>query len=47
MRIEDTIVVTEDGIENLTGLAPSELDEIEKLIGEGGIVQKLPGVIKK
>ena len=46
MRIEDTIVVTEDGIENLTRLAPSELDDIEKAVGTGGIVQKYPPVLK-
>lgn len=39
MRIEDNVVVTEDGIENFTRFAPSELDEIEKLIKEEGIVQ--------
>lgn len=33
MRIEDTGVVTKDGFENFTGLAPMELDAIEKLIG--------------
>lgn len=39
MRIEDTVVVTEDGIENFTRFAPSELDDIEKMIQENGIVQ--------
>jgi Xaa-Pro aminopeptidase len=33
MRIEDTVVVTETGVENLTGQAPMKLDEIEKIIG--------------
>lgn len=46
MRIEDTIVVTEDGIENLTRFAPSELDDIEKMIKGNGIVQKYPAVMK-
>jgi len=45
MRIEDTIVVTEDGFENLTRFAPSELDDIEKMIKEKGIVQILPPVL--
>ncbi len=42
MRIEDTIVVTEDGNENLTRFAPSELDEIEKMTQESGIIQFRP-----
>jgi len=45
MRIEDTIVVTEDGIENLTRFAPSELDEIEKMVKGDGIVQKYPAIM--
>ncbi len=32
LRIEDTVVVTDDGVEILTRLAPMELDEIEKLV---------------
>ncbi len=34
IRVEDTIVVTADGCERLTGDAPFEIDEIERLMGE-------------
>jgi Xaa-Pro aminopeptidase len=39
IRSEDTIVITEDGIENLTDLAPLELDDVEKLMQEDGMFQ--------
>lgn len=32
IRVEDTVVVTEDGIENLTAAAPLELDDVEALM---------------
>ena len=44
IRYEDVVVVTETGVENFTDFLPSELDEIEKLVGTGGIVQKVPAV---
>jgi len=44
IRYEDVIVVTENGIENFTDFLPSELDEMEKLVGVGGVVQKVPPV---
>ena len=34
IRVEDTVVVTEDGIENLTVDAPLELDEVEAVMRE-------------
>lgn len=40
IRCEDTIVVTEDGIENLTALAPLELDEVEAVMKEEGTLQR-------
>jgi len=32
IRVEDTVVVTEDGIENFTSDAPLELDDVETLM---------------
>jgi Xaa-Pro aminopeptidase len=42
LRYEDTVVVTQTGVENFTGFLPVELDEIEKLVGGKGIVQMFP-----
>lgn len=39
LRYEDTVVVTEDGVENFTDFLPAELDAIEALVRERGIVQ--------
>jgi Xaa-Pro aminopeptidase len=44
IRYEDVVVVTEDGVENFTSFLPSELDDIEKLVGKGGIVQNSPPI---
>jgi len=41
-RVEDTIVVTEDGIDNLTVEAPLELDDVEALMQEDGLLQAFP-----
>lgn len=42
LRYEDTVVVTETGVENFTDFLPMELDDIEKLVQEKGVVQKVP-----
>jgi Xaa-Pro aminopeptidase len=42
IRIEDTVTITESGVENLTGAAPIELDAVERLMKEPGIVQSFP-----
>ena len=42
IRCEDTVVVTEDGIENLTGSVPIEPIEIEAVMREQGLLQSLP-----
>src|SRR5262249_10874947 len=44
MRYEDVVVVTETGVENFTAFLPSELDDIEKQVGRGGVVQQFPPV---
>ena len=38
----DTIVVTKNGNENFTDFLPSELDDLESLVLEKGILQTLP-----
>jgi Xaa-Pro aminopeptidase len=42
LRFEDTVVVTETGVENFTDFLPMELDAMEKLVREQGVVQKVP-----
>lgn len=42
VRCEDTVVVTDDGIENLTGLVPLEPDEITEIMREPGLLQGFP-----
>lgn len=44
LRYEDTVVVTETGVENFTHFLPSELADMEKLVQEKGIVQKVPPI---
>lgn len=36
IRVEDTGVVTEDGFESFTALAPLDLDAVEDVVGSGG-----------
>ena len=42
IRAEDTVVVTEDGIENLTAEAPLELDDVEAMMKQDGLLQAFP-----
>jgi len=44
IRCEDTIVVTADGIENLTADAPLGLDETEALVKQKGLLQAFPAM---
>ncbi|MFT3786926.1 MAG: Xaa-Pro peptidase family protein [Tepidisphaeraceae bacterium] len=45
IRVEDTVLVTESGIENLTVDCPREMDEVERVMKQGGgILQAFPAV---
>jgi Xaa-Pro aminopeptidase len=41
IRLEDMIVITPTGYENMSGFAPIEIDAIEKLMAEPGIAQAM------
>ncbi len=47
LRYEDVIVITQDGYENFTDFLPTELNDIEKLVGQGGIALKLQPASEK
>lgn len=40
-RYEDVLVITEKGYENFTDFLPTRLEDIERLAGAGGILQKV------
>jgi Xaa-Pro aminopeptidase len=42
IRLEDVILITEKGIENLSDFVPMDMDEIEKVMKEEGMVQRYP-----
>lgn len=44
VRVEDTVLVTESGCENLTALCPFEIEEVERLMTQSGILQSFPPV---
>ena len=42
LRYEDTVVVTESGVENFTDFLPSELDDLETLVRERASCRRFP-----
>ena len=44
VRVEDTVVVTQGGVEVLTRDAPLELDDVEALMREPGLIDHLPPI---
>lgn len=44
IRMEDVVVVTADGAENLSAFVPSSLDDIERTVAEKGLIQFRPPV---
>lgn len=41
IRMEDVVVVTENGVENLSDNLPVEMDDLERLMREEGVIQKM------
>ena len=41
IRVEDTVLVTENGIDNLTQMAPLELDDVEETMKSAGMIDML------
>jgi Xaa-Pro aminopeptidase len=39
VRLEDMLLITPDGYENMSSMAPVDMDAIEKLMAEPGLAQ--------
>ena len=44
IRVEDTVLVTETGIENLTADAPLDLPDVEQTMKQEGMLQRFPAL---
>jgi Xaa-Pro aminopeptidase len=44
IRVEDTVAVTEDGVENLTADAPLDLAEVEAVMRKPGLLEQFPAL---
>jgi hypothetical protein len=40
MRLEDTLLVTEGGVENLSVFVPIDIDAVEKTMSEAGLTKR-------
>ena len=45
VRMEDVVVVTAGGVENLSAFVPSSTDEIERTMAEAGLIQFRPATV--
>lgn len=45
VRLEDMLLVTEDGVENLSAALPMEIDAIEAVMKEEGILERYPRLL--
>ena len=44
IRVEDTLLITDTGFENLTETAPLELNDVEEVVNAGGMLQNHPAI---
>ncbi|HEY3414928.1 MAG TPA: Xaa-Pro peptidase family protein [Armatimonadota bacterium] len=44
IRVEDSVAITDTGVEVLTGAAPLELDDVEELMHDEGMLQRYPAL---
>ena len=47
IRLEDVILITEDGAENLSEFVPMEMDAIEALMAEPGLLEIYPSPLRR
>jgi Xaa-Pro aminopeptidase len=47
IRLEDMIIATEDGVEIYSDFLPRDIESIEKLVQQDGLLQKFPIALNK